>query len=104
MALPALKQKNTAAAAAYTEYQIVVPPGAMDITLALRPNASPANLFWYLATNNSAPGSAANLPAVYGTIPAGGARTITGKLGGQTIYFQTDQATQVAELDYHEDV
>jgi hypothetical protein len=98
-----LLQQNIAAAAAYTEYTLAVPPGAMELTLQLRPGFTAANLFWYMSSNNPTPGSAANLPATYATIPPGSSRTISGKLGGQTIYFQVDQSTQVLEFDYHAD-
>jgi hypothetical protein len=103
MSINQLLQSNVAAASAYTEYSIAIPPGAIEITLQVRPSGTPATLFWYMATNNPAPGSAANLPATYGTIPAGSSRTILGKLGGQTLYFQVDQGSQVLEMDYHAD-
>jgi hypothetical protein len=97
-------QQNIAAAAAYTEYSITVPPAVFDLTLALRPSGTPANIFWYTAPSGSAhPGSSANLPAVYGTIPANGSRWIPGKRGGQIIYFQVDQTNQVLETDYYGD-
>ena len=104
MAVNQLLQINTSAPAAYTEYTLAVPPGAMEVTLQLRPSANPTNLFWYMAASGSAsPGSAGNLPATYATIPPGASRTIVGKLGGQTIFFQVDQSNQVLEFDYHAD-
>jgi hypothetical protein len=113
MAVAQLQQQNVAAAAAYTEYSIKVPPGAIQLTLQLRPggssgSASAANLFWYMApTNGSTPGSSSNLPQspnTYNTLPIANSRTISGKLGGQTIYFQVDQASQLLEVDYFSDV
>jgi hypothetical protein len=97
-------QQNIAAAAAYTEYSITIPPAVFDLTLALRPSGSPANIFWYTAPSGSpSPGSSANLPTVYNTIPANGSRWIPGKRGGQIVYFQVDQSTQVLEADYYGD-
>ena len=101
MAILQLQQQNVSAAAAYTEYSVAIPPAVNEVTLALRGNV--AALFWYMASHNPSPGSAANLPTVYGTIPAGASRTIRGKLGGQTIYFQTDTAAQTLEVDYYGD-
>lgn len=103
MAISQLQQVNVSAASTYTEYSIVVPPGAMNVTLQLRPSATPSKIYWYMASNNPSHGTEANLPATYGTIPAGASRTISGKLGGQTIYFQVDGADQVLEMDYHAD-
>ena len=104
MAINQIQQVNTPAASAYTEYSVAIPPGAIEITFQLRPNATPANVFWYMAPSGSvSPGSVGNLPAAYTTIPAGSSRSILGKLGGQTIYFQVDQGGQVLELDYHAD-
>src|SRR6202049_5201883 len=75
MAVNQLLQINTSAPAAYTEYTLAVPPGAMEVTLQLRPSANPTNLFWYMAASGSAsPGSAGNLPATYATIPPGASR------------------------------
>jgi hypothetical protein len=53
-----LQQQNVAAAAAYTEYSFNVPPGAMQLTLVLRPGgstgaAAPANIFWYMTSLRS---------------------------------------------------
>jgi hypothetical protein len=113
MGLSQLQQKNVAAASAYTEYSFAVPPGIMQLTLILRPggstgSAAPTNLFWYMVTTNgSTPGSSSNLPQspnTYNTIPLQNDRTINGKLGGQTIYFQMDQASQLPEVDYFSDV
>jgi hypothetical protein len=99
-----LQQQNVSAAAAYTEYSIVVPAMSKQVTLSLRPSATPANIFWYTApSGSSSPGSSANLPALYGTIPIGSNRTIFGVLGGQTIYFQVDQSGQTLEADYYAD-
>src|SRR4051812_14579802 len=103
MAVSQILQVNVSAPSIYTEYSIAIPPGAIEITLQLRPSGVAANVFWYMAPNTPAPGSAANLPATYGTIPAGSSRTILGKLGGQTLYFQLDGASQVLEMDYHAD-
>jgi len=100
-----LIQQNIAAAAAYTEYSIVIPPAVFDLTLALRSAGSPANIFWYTAPSGSvSPGSSGNLPAVYNTIPPNGSRWLPGKRGGQVIYFQVDQSNQVLEADYYGDV
>src|SRR5471030_2026282 len=113
MAVSQLQQQNVAAAAAYTEYSFKIPPGAMKPTIVLRPggstgSATPANLFWYMTpTNGSTPGSSSNLPQspnTFNTIPLQNNRTINGKLGGQTIYFQVDQASQLLEVDYFSDV
>ena len=112
MGVSQLQQKNIAAPVAYTEYQIPVPPGAIALTLNLRPggstgSAAPANVFWYMTTTNgSTPGSATNLPQspnTYNTIPVVSSRTINSKLGGQVIYFQVDQADQIMEVDYFSD-
>lgn len=100
MAISRLQQQNVSAAAAYTEYSLAVPTAANGLTLALR---SSATLFWYMTSNNPSPGTSANLPAVYGTIPPGASRTIDAKLGGQTIYFQVNTAAQVLEVDYYGD-
>src|ERR1700757_147780 len=101
MSFQQLQQQNVSAPAAYVEYSVVIPPFVVNPTLSLRPSGTPANLFWYMAPSGSAsPGSAANLPAVYGTIPANGSRNMGGKCGGQTIYFQVDQASQTLEVDY----
>src|SRR5882672_1440516 len=101
MGISQLQQTNVSAPAAYTEYSVAVPPGAIEVTLQLRPSAGPAKLFWYMASNNLSPGSEANLPATYGTVPAGSSRSILGKPGGQIIYFQTDGTDQVLEMDFH---
>lgn len=104
MGISQIVQSNVSAPAAYTEYSLTVPPGAIEITLQLRPSGTPANLFWYMApSGSSSPGSSSNLPATYGTVPAGSSRSILGKLGGQVIYFQVDQSNQVLEFDYHAD-
>lgn len=109
MAILKLQQQNIAAAAAYTEYSVAIPPRATELTLALRPGgssgaATPANLFWYTASHPNAGNIAADLPSVYNTIPLQSSRTIRGLVGGQTIYFQTDQADQLLEVDYYADV
>jgi hypothetical protein len=99
-----LQQQNVAAAAAYMEYSVTIPPGVNAPTISIRPSGTPANIFWYMAPSGSAsPGSVANLPAVYGTIPPNSSRSISAKMGGQIIYFQVDQATQVLEVDYYGD-
>jgi len=112
MGVSQLQQKNVAAATAYTEYSVAIPTGAMKPTFVLRPggstgSATPANLFWYMVTTNgSTPGSSSNLPQspnTYNTIPLQENRTIDGKLGGQTVYFQVDQANQLLEVDYFSD-
>jgi hypothetical protein len=104
MAVLQILQQNVAAASAYTEYSINIPPGVFDLTIALRPSGTPANIFWYTAPSGSAsPGSAANLPAVYNTVPPNGSRWIPGRRGGQILYFQVDQPTQVLEADYYGD-
>ena len=108
MGILQLQQKNISAPAIYTEYNVVVPYGATEVTLQLRPANAGANIFWYMTpTNGSTPGSTSNLPQspnTYNTIPAGSSRTIRGKLGGQTIYFQVDQTNQLLECDYYSDV
>jgi len=102
MGILQLQQQNIAAAAAYTEYSFNVPPSATELTLSLRSGNTP--LFWYMAASGSAsPGTAANLPTTYNTIPAAASRTIRGRLGGQTIYFQTPGTNQVLEVDYYAD-
>ena len=102
MALLKLQQQNVAAAAAYTEYSLTIPPRINELTLMLR--ATGANIFWYMAASGSgSPGTAANLPAVYNTIPIGNSRTVRGLLGAQTIFFQTDGTAQVLEADYYAD-
>jgi len=99
-----LQQQNVSAPSSYTEYTLAIPPGVNAPTIAIRPSGTPANIFWYMAPSGSgSPGSAGNLPAVYGTIPPNSSRTISGKVGGQIIYFQVDQATQVLEVDYYGD-
>jgi hypothetical protein len=105
MSLQKLQQQNVSAPAIYTEYSAAIPPGVMNITIALRPTGTPANIFWYTApTNGSGAGNASNLPTVYNTIPASsGGRTILGKFGGQTVYFQVDQTNQTIEVDYYGD-
>ena len=112
MGVSQLQQQNLPAVAAYTEYSVKIPPGAMKPTLVLRPGgstgtAAPANLFWYMVTTNgNTPGASSNLPQspnTYNTIPLQLNRTIDGKLGGQTIYFQVDQASQILEVDYFAD-
>lgn len=112
MGIQQLQQQNVAAEAAYTEYSVKIPPGIMKPTFVLRPggstgSAAPANLFWYMTTTNgSTPGSASNLPQspnTYNTIPLQNNRTIEGKLGGQIVYFQVDQANQILEVDYFGD-
>lgn len=108
MGILQLQQQNIAAAAAYTEYSLKVPPSVSGLTLVLRPggstgNASPANLFWYMASSPNGTNNAAGLPATYNTIPLQMNRTIADRLGGQTIYFQVDQANQILEVDYFGD-
>ena len=107
MGISQLQQQNVSAAAAYTEYQIAIPPQAKQITIAVRPSSTPANFFWYMTTTNGiVPGNASNLPQspnTYNTIPIGGSRTIFGVLGGQTIYFQVDQSNQIVEVDFYAD-
>jgi hypothetical protein len=103
MSMSQLQQQNIPAASAYTEYSVVIPPKAKQITFNVRSGSQP--LFWYMAPSGSSnPGSSSNLPAVYNTIPAGASRTIFGTFGGQTIYFQTPGSSQVLEVDYYEDV
>jgi hypothetical protein len=104
MAIQQLQQQNVSAPAIYTEYSIAIPPAVADFTIALRPSGTPGNIFWYTTPSGSvSPGSVGNLPAVYGTVPANSSRTIFGKRGGQTIYFQVDQTNQVLEADYYGD-
>lgn len=108
MAVSQLQQQNVPAAVAYTEYSVKIPPGAMKPTIVLRPggstgSATPANLFWYMTSSPNGTNNAAGLPATFNTIPLQGNRTMDGKLGGQTIYFQVDQANQILELDYFSD-
>jgi hypothetical protein len=76
----------------------------MDVSIYVRPGSNPANLFYYITPSGSvSPGSTGNLPATYGTLPSGAAKTFNGKFGGQTLYFQVDATNQVLELDYHAD-
>ncbi len=103
-----LQQKNISAPAIYTEYSFTVPPSSIELTISLRPSGTPANIFWYMTpTNGSTPGSSSNLPQspnTYNTIPASiSGRTIRGRLGGQTVYFQVDQTNQTIEVDYYGD-
>ena len=103
MSILKLQQQNVAAAAAYTEYSFTIPPRIVELTLSLRAGNQP--IFWYTSASGSAsPGTAANLPSVYGTIPAGASRTIRGVLGSQTIYFQTPGTNQTLEVDYYGDI
>jgi hypothetical protein len=109
MAVAQLQQQNVAAAAAYTEYSLVVPAGVMQLNLQLRltgstGSATPANLFWYMASSPNVGHNAAGLPTKYNTIPVANSRSISGKLGGQTIYFQVDQTNQLLEVDYFSDI
>jgi hypothetical protein len=113
MSIQKLQLQNIAAAVAYTEYALVVPPRVNELTLQLRPggssgSATVANLFFYTTTTNgTVPGAATNLPQspnTYNTIPVANIRTIRGLLGGQTIYFQVDQALQLLEVDYYGDI
>lgn len=102
MSIFKLQQQNVAAPSAYTEYSVVIPPQIKEVTLQLRVTDT---LYWYAApSGSSSPGSAANLPAVYNTLPAGASRTFH-VLGAQTIYFQvaTSQGGQVLEVDYYGD-
>jgi hypothetical protein len=110
MSISKLQQQNIAMASAYTEYTLVVPPGINELTFALR--GTVGKLFWHMTTTNgSSPGSSSNLPQSpnpYCTVqPQASAvpapKTIRGKLGGQTIYLQTDTATQVLEVSYYSD-
>jgi len=104
MSVSQIQLLNVSAPSVYTEYSFLIPAGSIELSLQLRPTGTPANLFWYTAPSGSAsPGTAANLPATYMTVPAGSARSILGKLGSQTIYFQVDQPGQVLEFDYHAD-
>src|SRR4051794_39059379 len=103
MGVSQLQQLNVSAPAAYTEYSVEVPPGAIEVTLQLRPSATPANLYWYMTNNTPTRESPATLPAPYAPPPAGSSRSISGKLGGQTIYFQVDGTDQVLEMDFHAD-
>ena len=105
MSILKLQLQNIAAAAAYTEYSFTLPPRVSNVSLYLRSvGINPANLFYYTTPSGSpAPGTAANLPALYNTVPAGNAKTVQGMLGAQTIYFQTDGSTQVLEVDYYGD-
>lgn len=103
-----LQQQNVAAVAAYTEYSFKIPPGANAITVVLRQggstgSASAANVFWYMASSPNGTNNAAGLPATFNTIPLQSNRTFGNKLGGQTVYFQVDQANQVLEVDYYGD-
>jgi hypothetical protein len=103
MGISQLQQQNVPATAAYTEYSVVIPPQVKQPTFSLRSGNQP--VYWYMAPSGSpSPGSSANLPAVYNTIPAGASRTIFGVLGGQTVYFQTPGTNQVLEVDYYADV
>jgi len=107
MGMLQLQLQNISAPLAYTEYQIVIPPGVNQPTIQVRPSSTPANLFWYMTTTNgSAPGSASNLPQspnTYNTIQPNYSRSIGAKMGGQIIYFQVDQPNQVIEVDYYGD-
>jgi hypothetical protein len=102
MGILQLQQQNISAPAAFTEGSVVIPRNN-EVTLQLRASDT---LYWYMAPSGSpAPGSSANLPAIYNTIPPGASRTIRGQLGNQTIYFQvaTSQPGQVLEVDYYGD-
>ena len=67
MSVLLLQQQNIAAASGFTEYSVAIPPRTMNVTLQLRLGDT---LYWYTAPSGSAaPGSAANLPAVYNTLP-----------------------------------
>lgn len=103
MSILKIQQQNVAAAAAYTEYTLVVPGARVnELTFALRDKT--AKLFWYMATTDgNTPGSSSNLPSVYETVIAGEKRNIRGAVGAQTIYFQSDKATQVLEASYYAD-
>ena len=107
MSILKLLQQNVTITAAYTEVAVVIPAGlggrVNEVTLALRPAATPGNLFWYTVSTANATNNAAGLPATYGTIPVGSTRTIRGALGAQTIYVQSDQPNQKLELDYYAD-
>jgi hypothetical protein len=103
-----LQQQNVAAAAAYTEYSFKVPPNAMQFTMILRPggstgSASPANVFWYLASSPNGTNNSAGLPTVFNAVPLQNSPTHNSRLGRQTVYFQVDQPNQIVELDYNSD-
>lgn len=93
------------AASAYTEYTFLLPSGVTHFTLVLRPggsngSASPASLFRYTASSPNETNNAAGLPAIYNTLPLQSNRTFLIKSGGQRIYFQVDQGSQILEVDY----
>lgn len=96
-----LQQQNVAAAAAYTQYSVTIPPQAKQVTLSLRSGNQP--VYWYMTSSPNATNNLAGLPTVYGTIPAAASRTIFGVLGGQIIYFQTPGTNQTLEIDYYAD-
>lgn len=108
MGILQLQQQNIPAAAAYTEYSITLPPSVNTPTIVLRPGGStgsaiPANVFWYMTSSPNGTNNAAGLPAIFNTIPLQMNRTVPGRLGGQKIYFQVDQANQILEVDYFGD-
>lgn len=102
MAISQLQQQNIAAASAFTEYSVKIPPKAKQVTLNVRSGSQP--VYWYTASSPNSTNNLAGLPTVYGTVPAGASRTIFGVLGGQSIYFQTPGTTQVLEVDYYADI
>lgn len=102
MSVLQLQQQNVPALAAFTEYSVAIPPGIKQVTLQLH---LPDTAYLYTAPSGStSPGSSANLPAVYNTLPSGASRTFPG-IGAQTIYFQvaTTQAGHALEVDYYGD-
>lgn len=97
------QQQNITAPAAYTEYSVKLPARANQPTFSLRVSDT---IFWYTAPSGSvSPGNSSNLPAVYGTIPAGQTRTFNNGVGACTIYFQVASTNpgQVLEVDYNGD-
>lgn len=71
-----------------TEYSVIIPVGATDITFKLRDVG--ADLKYYFVAG----------AAEYITLMAGAAQTLKGAFRGLTIYFQSPTTLQVVELEY----
>lgn len=75
------------------EYSVAIPPGALDVQIALQ-DATHTMKVYTAGVGNS--GS----PANYWLIEAGQVLSIRSKLGGQTLYFMSTTSSVAAQVLY----
>jgi hypothetical protein len=79
-------------ATAGNEYSVTIPPQALDVHIKMRDATSKLKIYTTSVGNTT--------PSNYYTVNAGATLEFRTKLGGQTIYLQSDGTSVVAEVSY----